>query len=63
MATPEEEAEEAATEAYQKSLEFIFEVVLLSAVGVLGIVGNAALIALFAWQKVRVSEKNGKVFY
>ena len=33
---------------YQKSMEFVFEVVLLSIVGVLGILGNSAAIALFS---------------
>ena len=32
---------------YQKSMEFIFEVVLLMAVGILGLVGNISAIVLF----------------
>jgi hypothetical protein len=35
-------------EPYQKSMEFLFEVVLMSLIGVLGIVGNATMILLFA---------------
>ncbi len=54
LATPEM-TEKEETEAYQKSMEFIFEVVLLSFVGVLGIVGNLVLIVLFSFQKVQVS--------
>ena len=33
---------------YQKSMEFIFEVVLLLAVGILGLVGNISAIVLFS---------------
>ena len=33
---------------YQKSMEFIFEVVLLLAVGILGLIGNISAIVLFA---------------
>ena len=41
---PEEE------EVYQKSMEFVFEVVLLSTIGFLGIVGNVAALFLFSRQ-------------
>ena len=43
--------EEESTEEYQKSLEFVFEVVLLSTVGALGILGNAALLVVFSVQR------------
>ena len=33
---------------YQKSMEFIFEVVLLMAVGILGLIGNVSAIILFS---------------
>jgi hypothetical protein len=33
---------------YQKSMEFIFEVVLLMAVGILGLIGNISAIILFS---------------
>lgn len=36
--------------AYQKSLEFAFEVVLMSVIGVLGLAGNVAAIWLFSHQ-------------
>lgn len=39
---------------YQKSLEFVFEVVLLSIVGILGIIGNCAAIVLFARLKLQL---------
>ncbi len=49
-------SEEEETEEYQKNLEFIFEVVLLSVVGALGILGNAVLLYLFSLQRrVQVS--------
>jgi hypothetical protein len=40
---------------YQKSMEFIFEVVLLLAVGVLGLIGNISAIVLFARLENQVS--------
>ena len=47
----EEEEEE---KEYQKSMEFIFEVVLLTIVGIAGIVGNSAAIALFSRLRVQL---------
>ena len=41
---PEEE------EVFQKSMEFVFEVVLLSTIGALGIAGNTAALVLFSRQ-------------
>jgi hypothetical protein len=44
---------------YQKSMEFIFEVVLLLAVGILGLVGNISAIVLFA----RLENQVGRSFF
>ena len=46
------------TEAYQKSLEFVFEVVLLVITGCFGIVGNTAAIFLFSRQEIQVIQKS-----
>ncbi len=44
----------AANKGYQKSMEFVFEVVLLSVVGVFGIVGNVAAVVLFSKQGIQL---------
>ena len=41
---------------YQESLEYIFEVILLSIVGVLGIIGNVMVFVLFSKQRHLVSK-------
>jgi len=52
---PEDEGQE--DEAYQKSMEFIFEVVLISFVGLLGMAGNLALIFVFARLRSQVGQR------
>ena len=38
----------------QKSMEYVFEVVLMSAVGAFGLVGNVAAVALFSRQGIQL---------
>ena len=48
------EGEDDEDNGVQKSMEYLFEVVLLSVAGVFGLVGNVAAVALFSRQGIQL---------